>query len=166
LPISDWGGEVVAVRGSIRGRVELREVITKLEVTAPAQLEKDILLGVREAVKQVKPDLMASALAKLPKRHGYSALVARAMKVSSRVTGGKKVVAVLRVTATGKRENRDLSSLNRGILRHPLFGNRKHWFVQRVPRGLVDDPIDRARDRVVASSRKAAEAYAKSIARG
>ncbi len=156
----------MAVRGSIKGRVELREVITKLEVTAPAELEKDLLTGTRDAVKGIKADVQAEALAKLPKRHGYAALVSRAIKVSSRVTGGKKVVAAVQVTASGKRENRDLPSLNRGILRHPLFGRRSHWYVQRVPSGLVDEPIDRARDRVVDNAQQAADAYADSIVRG
>lgn len=156
----------MAVRGSIKGRAELREVITKLEVTAPAQLEKDLLAGTRDAVKGIKPDVQASALAKLPKRHGYAVLVSRAIKVSSRVTGGKKILAVVSVTASGKRENRDLPLLDRGILRHPLFGNRRHWYAQRIMPGLVNDPIDRARDRVVENAQQAADAYADSIVRG
>jgi hypothetical protein len=135
-------------------------------VTSPAELEKDLLKGTREGLKPLKADVQASAAKKLPKAGGYAATVARSVKVSSRVTGGKKVVALVSVTASGKRENRDLPSLNRGLLRHPLFGNRRHWYRQTVHRGLVDDPVDRARDRIVANAREAAEAYARSIARG
>ncbi len=29
----------------------------------------------------------------------------------------------------------DLRSLDRGRLRHPLFGNREHWYNESVPRG-------------------------------
>ena len=158
----------MAVRGSVTGRAELREVITKLEVTAPAQLEKDLLTGTRKAVAStvVKKDVQSSALVKLPKRGGYAPLLAKSTRVESRVTGGAKVKATIKVSAAGKREGRDMSALNRGILRHPLFGHRAHWYAQRVPRGLVDEPIDRARDRVVENAQKAADAYADSIVRG
>lgn len=163
----------MAVGGSIKGRAELREVITKLEVSAPAELEKDLLAGTREALKPIRADVKAEALAKLPKRGGYAALLARSVKVSTRVTGGNKIVARVSVTASGKREKRDLPAVNRGVLRHPVFGV---WRPQgkgpkgnpptRVRRGVVDEPIDRARDRLVSNARKAAEAYARSIARG
>jgi hypothetical protein len=156
----------VAVRGSVAGRAQLREVITKLEVSAPAELEKRILTGTREAVKEVKPKIVAAALAKLPKRKGYAALVARSIKVSSRVTGGKTVVAVIRATASGKRENRDLPALNRGILRHPFMGNRRRWYTQRVKPGVVDDPIDETRDQIIEVAQDAANAYRDSIVRG
>lgn len=158
----------MAVSGSVRGRVELREVITRLAVEAPAQLEKDLLVGTRKAVSSavVKKDVQASAVVKLPKRNGYAALVAKSVKVESRVTGGKMIRANIKVTASGKRENRDLPSLNRGILRAPLFGNRRHWHVQRVAKGLVDEPIDLARDRVVDNAEKAADDYRNSVLRG
>lgn len=158
----------MALKASIRGRAELREVITKLEITAPAELEKNLLKGTREAVASavVKKDVQAAALAKLPKRGGYAPLLAGAARVESRTTGGKTVKATIKVSAMGKRENRDVSALNRGTLRHPLFGHRRHWYVQRVPRGLVDEPIDRARDRVVDNAKQAADAYADSIVRG
>lgn len=158
----------MAVSGSVKGRVELREVITRLAVEAPVQLEKDLLAGTRKAVAAsvVKKDVQAAAIAKLPKRNGYAVLLAKSVKVDSRVTGGTVVRANVKVTASGKKENRDLPSLNKGILRAPLFGNRRHWHVQRVPRGVVDEPIDQARDRVVDNAEKAADAYRDSIARG
>lgn len=158
----------MAVRGSIKGRAELREVITKLEITSPAELEKNLLKGTREAVAAavVKKDVQAAAAAKLPKRGGYAPLLAGATRVESRTSGGKTIKSTIKVSATGKRESRDMAALNRGTLRHPLFGNRRHWYVQRVRRGLVDEPIDRARDRVVDNAQKAADAYADSIVRG
>jgi len=157
----------MALSGSVKGRAELRAVITRLAVEAPAQLEKDLLTGTRKAVSSavVKRDVQASAVVKLPKRKGYAALVAKSVKVDSRVTGGKMIRANIKVLASGKKENRDLPSLNRGILRAPLFGNRRHWHVQRVAKGLVDEPIDLARDRVVDNAQKAADAYADSIVR-
>lgn len=39
----------------------------------------------------------------------------------------------IRITATGKGKKKiDLNALDRGVVRHPLFGNRRHWYAQRV----------------------------------
>jgi hypothetical protein len=158
----------LAVRGSIKGRVELRAVVTQLEIEAPAQLEKDLLAGTRKAVSGpvIKKDVQAAAIAKLPKRNGYAPLLAKSVKVDVRTTGGKIIRSNVQVTASGKRENRDLPSLNRGILRAPLFGNRRHWHAQRVAHGLIDEPFDLARDRAVANAQDAADAYVRAIGRG
>lgn len=154
------------IKGSVKGQAELRHVQTVLTVDAPAQLRKDLLTGTREALAPLKKDIPAEALAKMPKRGGYAPLLARAVKVVTRVSGTSSVRATVRVSAAGKREGRDVSALNLGMLRHPLFGNRRHWYGQRVLRGFVDEPVDRARDRVVDSARDAAQRYADEIRRG
>lgn len=156
----------MAVRGKISGRTQLREMAAKLAVEAPAKLEASLLKGTREALKPLKADLQAEAAAKMPKRGGYNRTLSRSIKVSTRVSGGKVVNATVTITASGKRENRDLPALNRGLLRHPLFGRRRHWYAQRVPRGVVDKPVDRTRDRVVEAARKAADDYVKTLAKG
>lgn len=48
----------------------------------------------------------------------------------------------IRITATAKGNKKvDLESLDDGDLRHPLFGNRKHWYAQRVPSGWFTTPM-------------------------
>ena len=37
----------------------------------------------------------------------------------------------------------DLRALNAGRLRHPLYGNRSHWYPQRIAPGFVDKAIER-----------------------
>lgn len=43
----------------------------------------------------------------------------------------------------------DLRSLDQGRLRHPLFGNRGHWYQQKVPKGWWTKSLNRAADRKV-----------------
>lgn len=152
--------------GKVTGQAELRRVQTILTVEAPADLRKDLTTGTRDALAPLKKDVPAEALVKLPHRGGHAPLLARALTVTTRVTGGRTVRASVKVSAKGKSEDRDVSSLNRGVLRHKLFGNRHHWYRQRVTRGLVDDPMDRARDRVVDNARDAANDYADKIVKG
>lgn len=40
----------------------------------------------------------------------------------------------------------DLWSLDRGRLRHPLFGNRRHWYQQSVKPGWWSQSLQRAAD--------------------
>ena len=40
----------------------------------------------------------------------------------------------------------DLYSLDRGELRHPLFGDREHWYDQQVPAGWWSKSLNRAAD--------------------
>jgi hypothetical protein len=38
---------------------------------------------------------------------------------------------------------RDLASINRGRLRHPLFGNRRYWYDQSVTPGFWDKAMEK-----------------------
>lgn len=57
--------------------------------------------------------------------------------------------AGIRVTATSRKgKSIDLDSLDRGRLRHPLFGNRRHWYNQTVPAGWFTRPMAANADNV------------------
>jgi hypothetical protein len=100
----------------------------------------------------------------LPKRGAYNITMAKAVKVSTRI-GVRAGTVSVRVYATGKGELRDVVAVNNGILRHPLFGRRKHWHLTRVPRGFVDKPFDALQGRIVAESNDAIGRVLESIAR-
>lgn len=83
----------------------------------------------------------------LPKRGGLAAFVA-----GSRFDTGVRVVGqdvVLRLTATNGRH--DLQAMNRGRLRHPVYGNRKVWVNQRCAPHWFDryEPLGEAAARAL-----------------
>src|SRR5262249_22053698 len=102
---------------------ELRYVAAKLRKAAARDLTKELRAAYRKAAKPLQPAVKAEALATLPKRGGYNAVMSRAVKVSVIGGTGRKALTV-RVYATGKREQRDVVQVNAGILRHPTFGRR------------------------------------------
>ena len=61
----------------------------------------------------------------------------RASKKSSSAPGVTKY-RVMVSPRTGK--SIDLQAADRGILRHPLFGNRRFWYTQRIPPGWFTRP--------------------------
>jgi len=64
----------------------------------------------------------------------------RAARFAVRAKGGRS--AAIRIVVTpSKGKSLDLNSLDRGRLRHPLFGNRDHWYSQAVPPGWFTAPM-------------------------
>jgi len=60
---------------------------------------------------------------------------------------------------------RDLYKLNRGKLRHPLFGNRQWWYDQQVKAGFWDDAMDEGADEVRLKMIEAIDAALEEIAK-
>lgn len=158
--------------GSVGGREELRHVQTLLTVRAPAELQQNLLTGTRSALRPLDADVKAEAGEVLPHRGGYAALMAKAAKATYRVTAGSTIRARVKVSAKGKAEERDVHRLNLGQLRHPVFGRFRMtskgwqanpWRVNRITPGLVDRPVDRARDRLVDNAKEAAERFRQTI---
>lgn len=150
--------------GRVSGQAQIRHVQGIL-TTSRAQLQRDMVPGVRQALRPIKPDIIQET-STLPSRGGYAALLAGAVRVSTSVSSGAVIKASAKVTAKGKREERDVNIVNAGRLRHPVFGNRKVWRTTRVRPGFITRPIDRARDRVVDVAIKARDSLANNIVRG
>jgi hypothetical protein len=148
----------------ISGGAELRYVAGKLRKAAARDLTRELRSGQRAAFRPLQPEIKAEAAATLPKRGGYAGVMSRAVKVSVRTGIGKNALTA-RVYARGRAEARDVVAVNNGILRHKLFGNRRHWYAQRVRTGFVDRPADRLADRVLNESAEAVGRVLQQIAR-
>lgn len=152
------------VSATLRGGAELRYVAGKLRKAAARDLTRELRAGQRKAFAPLQKEIKAEAAATLPKRGGYAGVMSRAVKVSVRTGFGKNALTA-RVYARGRVESRDVVAVNAGILRHPRFGDRRHWYAQRVRPGFVDRPADRLADRVLNDSAEALERVLQQIAR-
>jgi len=151
------------LHGDVGGRAELRHV-QGLLLGSGVDLEKRLLAETRKALRPTQAEVKASA-ARLPS--GYAPTMARSVRAATRVTASADGVrGQVRVSARGKRENRDVASINLGRLRHPLFGRRLHWYNTTVKPRFVADPIDRLRDRIGDGAERAANDTGDRIVRG
>lgn len=150
--------------GNIQGRAELRRVQGLLS-GAPKELRADVGKRMRGALSPLKREIPAAA-SRLPHAGGYAAVLAKATKVEIRITSAGSVKGSIKVSAAGKKEGRDVPAVNRGILRHPVFGDRSHWVRQAVKPRFVDDPVEKAADRVAEAVRDARDDIADHILRG
>lgn len=141
----------------VAGIPELRHVAGLLKQTADKGLKRELIRGLNRAVKPLREEISAGTGTYLPAR--YAAIISRSVRVRASARGGAGAGASVRLVigAKGKREKRDLFRVDKGELRHPIFGRSRTrrgrrvpspWARQRVAAGVVTNPTQRLASRV------------------
>lgn len=124
------------------GGADLDKVVQGLRRVGDQGLGKQMAKQLRAATEPLRKDIRAEVPKAMPS--GYAPILSKSLRFRQSVQPGRTTARVLlRVHADGQRERRDLPALNRGVLRHPVYGDRNRWVAQRVRRGVVDRPVDR-----------------------
>lgn len=114
----------------ISGVDQLEAVARRIKEAGDKELRRELLRGINRALKPAKAEVQRAALADLPKRGGLNQLVASS-KIGSRTrTAGRDPAVFL----TGTKSGHDLRSIDRGRLRHPVFGTDT-WVDQDIKPG-------------------------------
>lgn len=126
----------------VAGGAELRQVQNKLRAVGDKGLGKQMGKALRDAARPLQPAVRKEAVAAMPS--GYGPTLSRSLRFRTAIKETAHTADVtVRVHGQGRKERRMVPALNRGRLRHPLYGNRDWWFDQRVRSGFVDRPADR-----------------------
>ncbi len=124
---------------------------TRVELLKQAKaFQRRVSSATRRAVDRTyRPAVVSMAPSLMPDR--YAGLLTRDLKVSTsvRFSGAAPGVTVSVSAPTGGPQGRDVSSLERGRLSHPLFGDRSHWYRQSVTRGFASKPIKAIKSQIV-----------------
>lgn len=99
----------------------------------------------KELNRSTKPlrGQMADAIGdSLPRGGGLAADVQRNTRIATTLTTSSRSLGV-RIRARSKRSIRRMNAT--GTVRHPVFGNREVFVTQRVAKGFLDEPFERAR---------------------
>lgn len=105
-----------------------------------ANVEDEIRKALDRAGEQLIDDARESATSTLPTRGGLAARVAGSTFEARVQARGKTVTARLTAKDSPGRSV-DLKSLDGGVVRHPVYGDRGRWAEQKVPRGWFSKPI-------------------------
>jgi hypothetical protein len=150
----------------VTGQVGLRLVEVKL-----AKLPADLAVRVDKELQKVAPDVSLAIRSEVPthvpRRNGYAAVLSAAMRFRWVLKAGGKGMTG-KVWADGAKDRRQLPGIDmRGVLRHPVFGNRNVWRDQTrgVQRDLVADGLHRAEPLIVRAIEKAAGKAADNVVR-
>lgn len=104
-------------------------------------LKRELLRTIREAGKPAIADVRASALGQLPRRGGLAQRVADS-KFATQTRLGAKTAGV-RIVGKSKFK---IQFMDKGTVRHPVFGNRRAWVLQSVRPNWFDKTIENAAD--------------------
>lgn len=137
-------------------------VVARQARLAGGKILPDMRRGFAALAKPAKAAVVAQVEAKMPKRGGYAAVLARAIRVRVATDTGFTTAGVaIKTYADGQSRRRDVPALNRGVLRKKVFG-RQVWVTQRVPAGFWDDAMDTTSD---VAQQRAREVLDKTIER-
>lgn len=114
----------------VYGVGQLEDIGRRLKESGDKGLRRDLLRGINRALKPAKAKVKAAALRELPQGGGLNRVVASSRIGSRTRTAGRNPAVFL----TGKKSGHDLRSIDRGRLRHPVFG-RPPWVNQEVKPG-------------------------------
>jgi hypothetical protein len=119
------------------------------------RLEKELRAAVAKEAKPIGRYIAVSAGSNLPNRGGLGYTV-----------GGANIsvnVNIRRVRVSLKAKGYDLAAMDRGRLRHPVFGNRRIWETQQVKPKLFTTPFKESAPQVRVQIMKAMDDIAKRI---
>ena len=132
----------------------LKALQRKLKAVDRGDLRRELNKGLREGAKPLVQDAKDAARDDLPKRGGLADRVASRPTTVSVTQGGIKI----RVKGV------DAKSADRGVLRHPVYGNRNTWVLQRIPTGYFTNRMRREAPKVRPDLIRAMDRIAEKIA--
>lgn len=121
----------------VTGADDFYKLSKALKHAGRKELRKELHKGLRTAAKPLVKKTRAEALRLLPKGGGLARQVSKEPQRVQVRTGTR--TAGVRIVVPGK--NGGARAANRGVVRHPVFGNRKVWVNQNVPPGWFDGPL-------------------------
>lgn len=140
---------------------DLGVLAKNLKEAGDGDLRKQLLAAIRKGAGKAIPDIRASASRTLPRRGGLAARVASqkfAVRTSLALGGGS-----VRIIGQGMKE---LGDLDRGSLRHPVYGDRSNWVVQSVVPGFFSKPITAKLPEIADDVKEAVDDVSRQIVRG
>lgn len=146
----------------VTGADEFLKLSKALKAAGQTELRKELNSGIRRATKPLVAKTRAEARRRLPKSGGLAERVAKAPQRVSVRTGATTAGVRLVVPKKG---GSAAGGANRGVVRHPVFGNRDVWVEQRVTPGWFDDPIKAAAPSIRRDIERAMEDVAKQVVR-
>ena len=122
---------------SVSGAEDLGVLAKRLKEVGDKELKKELLRGIRLGTKGTHAKIRESALENLPSSGGLNALIAKS-KISTKTRMSGRWTGI-NIKATDRHE---VDAINRGFVRHPVYGNRTKWVTQPVTAGWFKAPIE------------------------
>ena len=146
----------------VRGAQDFAKLARSLKSAGRVALRKDLVKGGLRGAMPLIPNPRLGALPARPQAGGLAKRVAKAPQ-RVQVRTGAQTAGVRMVVG---KSNSGARGADRGVVRHPVFGNREVWASQRVLPGWYSRTIERNRRKVLPALEKAMEKAANDVVRG
>lgn len=127
---------------TVSGTADLRTLRDRMVALDKRGLGKPMAKALNKAADPLRKEIRAETVRSLPS--GYGPTMARSLRFRQQARGsGTSAEVVIRVYAQGRAQRRFMPDANKGKIRHPRWGDRGHWYQQKVRGGFVDRPQSR-----------------------
>lgn len=147
----------------VRGKRELAALSAALKEAGDHDLTNRVRASMRGVAKPLGLRVLKAGAAEMPHRGGFASRVESSGRVG--MTAALVTGRTLRVTLTLSNKGADMKTLDDGILRHPVFGNRKVWRITKVPANAFSRAFDAEAPLVAREVLAAADATVNAVAR-
>lgn len=146
---------------TVTGGAELQALSRRLCAAGDGSLNRKVRHGVTDAIRPLKREVVTGLPTYVPNR--YAGELGEALKLRTSTAGDEVKVTA---SAKGRHKQRAVPAIDRGTLRHPVFGNRKRWSAQRIRSGFFTEPMKRGGPAIKRSIERVMHEVARNIARG
>lgn len=155
------------------GGQQLHDLAQRLK-DADKELRKELQAGLTRATKPLMAAVRVEIEPTMPK--GYEDVLSRSLAMRTQVRTGATAGVRITAIAKGTAKNRDIRALDRGTLRHPVYGRRRRnskgwlipnpWVRQTIRSGFWTRPMKEGAPEVRKELVAVIAAVSRKIARG
>ncbi|MBI4900888.1 MAG: hypothetical protein HY829_10475 [Actinobacteria bacterium] len=125
--------------------------------TADKKLARETRKALKTVAQPIADKVAAEGAGAMPHRGGLSAYLAANVKPRVNLPAAFGGVSTMTIALQDKKGGVAVKAMDRGMLRHPLFGRRRHWYLQQVPANAWTDSFMRQKDTAVVEVEKAVQ---------
>lgn len=131
----------MALEVSINGAATLHRVARQMLDEGRKDLSKEMSRALGKATEPVKAEIKDEANRVMPSEGGYRSLLTKSLRWRmSRRSAGQRAQVILTTYADGTSQRRDIVALERGILRHPVWGRSRRIKVGNRAGTIIGNP--------------------------
>lgn len=123
----------------VKGADELNRLARNLK-GADKAVRRELYAGLQRATKPMRANAKRAAATRLPQRGGLAAEVARS-RFSARIKTANRNTRLRIEVSSRKGADLDLRALDRGRIRHPVFGRRGAWVTQEITPEIISGSL-------------------------
>lgn len=160
----------------VDGAAELRRVAAGIRATGDKGLGRQMARALAGTSKPIGAAITAEAMRVMPESGGYREVLTRSLRhKAAQRTAGRSAQLKLITFADGTGERRDVEALEKGVLRHPVYGRSRTvrgrrapnpWAVTRIRPGFHERGVENAGPEAEKALRAVLDDFADRLAKG